>query len=90
MVAVLVTGLPDDSRIKKKIANRKLTIEQMMLAGLVDRVSLLLWQRTKDGVEGRNRPKSVLEALEGQSTQVYQHFDSIEEFERKRAELFGV
>lgn len=89
-MAVLVTGLPDDSRIKKKIVNRKLTIEQMMLAGLVDRVSLLLWQRTKDGVEGRNRPKSVLEALEGQNTQVYQHFDSIEEFERKRAELFGV
>ena len=89
-MAVLASGLPDDSRIKRKIINRKLTIEQMMLAGLVDRVSLILWQRTKDGVEGRNRPKSVLEALEGQRDQVYQHFDSIEDFERKRAELFGV
>jgi len=90
-VAILVSGLPDSSRVKRKIANRKLTTEQLLLAGLVDRVSLLLWLRTEDGARGINKPKMVLKALEGQEEpSVYQHFDSVEEFERKRAELFGV
>lgn len=71
--------------------DRKLTIEQMMLAGLVDRVSLIMWSRTEDGQRGMNKPKSVLKALEGiKEESAYQHFDSIEDFERKRAELFGV
>jgi hypothetical protein len=66
-------------------------MEQLMLAGIVDRLSLLLWSKTEDGIKGINKPKLVLGTLEGrQQESLYQHFDSIEEFERKRAELFGV
>jgi len=92
LVATLASGLSENSRIKRKITERRLSLEQMMLAGLVDRLSLLIWARTEDGMQGINKPKSVLKALEGIQEDVseYQHFDSIEAYERKRAELFGV
>ena len=89
LVAVLCLGLSDNSRIKRKMANRKLTLEELLLAALVDRTSLLLWSKTKDAERGVNKPKSVLAIFEQETRQTsdYQSFNSIEDFERKRAEL---
>lgn len=89
LVAVLCSGLSENSRIKKKMAGRKLDTEELFLAALVDRVSLLIWSRTKDAERGINKPKSVLEMFERPTEPKYQGFDSIEEYERKRAELLG-
>ena len=88
LVAVLCIGLSDDSRIKKEISNRKLNLDEFLLAALVDRMSLLVWLKTEDARHDRNRPKSILGALEDKREKSkYQGFDTIEEFERKRAEL---
>lgn len=87
LVATLSCGLSDDSRIKRKIANKRLTLEETLMAVMVDKLSQLLWTKTKDAQKGRNRPKSVLEALEKPPEKAYKSFSSIEEFEKKRAEL---
>lgn len=36
---------------------------QKLVALAVDRLGLLVWQNTKDGMKGRNRPPSMYEAL---------------------------
>lgn len=38
-------------------------IDTMLLACIVDRLSILIWQRTKDGAKGRNRPQMIANAL---------------------------
>jgi len=88
LVAILCSGLSNDSRIKRKIANRKVSLEEFLLAALVDRVSLLVWAKTEDAQKGRNKPKSILSILEEEvAMPKYKGFDSIDEFESKRAEF---
>ena len=88
LVAVLCIGLSDDSRIKKKLSNRNLSLEELLLAALVDRISLLVWAKTKDAQKGINKPKSIVGLFEKhKKSNDYQGFDSIEDYEKKRAEL---
>ena len=87
LVATLSCGLSNDSRIKRKIADRRLTLEEALMAATVDKLSQLFWIKTKDAQHGRNRPKSILDALENPPEKKYKVFSSIEEFERKRAEI---
>lgn len=89
LVAVLCLGLSDNSRIKKKMSNRKLDTDELLLAALVDRVSLLLWAQTKEAQKGINKPKSIIKMFESETHEQseYKSFDSVQEFERKRAEL---
>lgn len=47
----------------KTITSQKLTLEQTLLSLIVDRLSWLVWAKTKDGQKGRNRPESVYEIL---------------------------
>ena len=90
MVAILAIGLPDSSRIKRRITNRKLSLEQTLLASILDSTNVLIWTKTKDAAKGRNRPNSILKVLENTQTEKeFKVFTSIEEFERKRAELIG-
>lgn len=90
MAAILAIGLPDSSRIKRRISNRKLTLDQTLLALILDSTNTLIWTKTKDAAKGRNRPSSVLNMLESKKEEKeYKVFNSIEEFERKRAELIG-
>ena len=45
------------------LAGRKTDTRTLLMAAAVDRLSLLAWMQTKDGVKGRNRPKSIAEML---------------------------
>lgn len=92
LVATLASGLSIDSRIKKKTIDRRLGTSEFLLAGILDRLSLLVWFSTEDGRNGVNKPRSVLAILEDiqVNNYEYQPFNSIEEYETKRAELFGV
>ena len=91
LAAILAIGLSDSSRIKKKITGRQSSFEEMILAAIFDKVSLILWSKTKDGQRNMNRPKSLFESLEKpkEPNKNYTKFDSIEDFERKRAEIAG-
>ncbi len=88
-VAILACGLRENSRIKMKLAGVKVAPDILLLAHAVDRLSVLVWQRTKDGHKGRKKPVSFVEELTGKSktekkTITVSAFDTPEEFERTR------
>ena len=62
-VAVFAYGLKDDSRIKQLLSDQIAPVERVLLASMVDRLSMLLWIQSKDGQKGVNRPTSIAELL---------------------------
>lgn len=83
-VATLAIGLRDDSRIKRKMTGAKLTIDQSLLALLLDALRINNWMHTKDAQHKRNIPESIYKRLteekEAKKDEL-RHFDSVEEFE---------
>jgi hypothetical protein len=63
MAATLAVGLRNDSRIKMKIQERSYSSEILLLASAIDRLSILIWQNTKDGQKGINKPEMLVEKL---------------------------
>ena len=61
LIATLTVGLPDSSRIKRKYSGVNLTLEQMMLAMLVDGVNISIWQRS--GAKKSRKPSSIFKKL---------------------------
>ena len=88
-VAALSIGLRGDSRIKLAAAGRKLGTTDALLATIADYLAMIFWTKTKDGQKGRNRPKSIREALENGNKKDNEivGFESVEEFERAREAL---
>lgn len=84
-LADLAAGLNDGSRIRRKLAGVKLTVEQTLMAVMIDKLSILIWQRTKDGQKGRHMPESVYRRLSGldeKKKDELESFSSVEDFER--------
>jgi len=63
MLAVLSAGLRDDSRIKMKMIGANAPTETMLLADIADGMRTMVWMNSKDGVTGKNRPRSLVEAI---------------------------
>lgn len=86
--ALLASGLRENSRIKMKLCNQKVPIETILLAAAVDRLTVLLWSNSEDGQKNRNRPKLIAPQLTGETIETEMiAFDSIEKFQKTRAEL---
>lgn len=89
--AVFSCGLRSDSRIKMRLSGQEVSPETLLLAGVSDKLSYLLWLKTKDGQKGRNKPDSILESLtktkdiSKKKNEIV--FDSGKEFEREREKL---
>lgn len=62
-IATLLSGLREDSRIIMKLTERTIPLGLMVDVLSYDTLNLLLWSRTKDGYEGVNRPKRLLDIL---------------------------
>lgn len=90
LVAVFSLGLRNDSRIKMKLSGQTVPLETMLLASIVDKLSILIWFQTKDGQKGRNRPKMITDILleQKKETEVLA-FRSGEDFEKERRRLIG-
>ena len=92
-VAVFSLGLRQNSRIKMIMSGNRITLVESLLGCAVDRLSILAWQKTKDGSKGTNVPQSILEKLLGiderKSESDTQTFSSGEEFLRERNRLLG-
>lgn len=90
-VATLASGLREDSRIRKILNGRKIGSDRLLMAGMLDRLSLLVWLWTKDGAKGRNRPASLVKLLldPGKSESELEGFESEEDFDRRWAEVTG-
>ena len=87
-VAVFACGLRENSRIKMKLSNQKITTEVMLLSSLSDILNLIWWSKTKDGQDNKNRPKSILQSIFGKvEVKDIQGFASSEDFELKRNEI---
>lgn len=82
-VATLTFGLSENSRTKRKLSKQKVSLEEMLLAIIADRLGILVWQPTKDGHKGRNQPKSIFKDLteEKKAKEELQTFQSAEDFE---------
>lgn len=90
LLATLCVGLREDSRIKMKMSGAKITSEIALLAGAVDRLSMLVWAKTKDGQRGRNMPASIMSALLADKTPKdtdIKPMNSAEEFEAERRRI---
>ena len=89
-VAVFAFGLRDDSRIKLAMTNSKVPFETFLLAGVLDRLSALVWFKTTDGQKGINKPLMVAEELIGKTKAKESKemiFDSGEDFEEYRQQI---
>ena len=91
MVAVFSFGLREASRIKMKMKDIEVPIETMLLAGIQDKLNVLIWQQTKDGMNGRNYPKSMVAMLtksqQASKTSDLIGFESSEDFLKEREKL---
>ena len=73
-----------------RLSGSGVSTEQMLLAAQLDKLTLLLWSKTKDAQQGRGRPQSVLSALlskgknQDESAPRAESFSSEEEFEAAR------
>lgn len=73
-----------------RLSGSGVSTEQMLLAAQLDKLSMLLWSKTKDAQQGQNRPQSVLSALlskgknPDESAPRAESFSSEEEFEAAR------
>lgn len=85
-VAAFSVGLRENSRIRLKMNNMHHPLETVLLAAIADRLSLILWTKTKDGEKGINRPKSIVEQLSAREQDI-ESFNTREDFERRRSEL---
>lgn len=86
LVATLACGLRENSRIMMEMSEMGYDLKTLLIAKILDVGNILVWQQTKDGIEGRNQPKSIYELLlnpEGEEEPKNDHmeFDTPEEFE---------
>lgn len=90
-IAVFSCGLRENSRIKMKLSNQSVPLDITLLAGIVDRLSMIMWQKTKDGQSGKNKPTFILDLLSGkpQAEKKEVVFNSSEEFEKTRKALLN-
>lgn len=91
-VAVFACGLKDDSRIKMKISGQLVPIDTLLLAGISDKLSTLVWFQTKDGQKGKNRPTMIMDLLTNKETESKKDvvvFNSGEDFKNVRNRLIG-
>ena len=86
--AILACGLPIDSRIMKRVFDQKVDLKTILLAGIMDRLSTLVWFQTKDGHKHRNRPESFVKILTDKTEKKKEKtFKSGKEFEQTRKKL---
>ncbi len=87
-VALFAVGLRPDSRVKMKLADMKYQLETLLMAAMVDRLSMLMWAKTKDAEHGTNRPDLITEKLLGAGSRTdILSFDTVEEFEKQRQRI---
>ena len=85
MLARLSAGLRQDSRSVMAITGTKVSEVEIMLAGILDRLSQLVWMQTADAQHGKGRPESIVEMLlndrPSEGASAIRAFNSPEEFE---------
>ncbi|EGC83656.1 hypothetical protein [Anaerococcus hydrogenalis] len=87
-LAVFVFGLPDDSRIMKKLSGLKVDLNTVMTAGVLDRLSMILYSLA--GSKGSKKPETLTSILLGNKKTKEKKpngYVSGKEFEKRRQEI---
>lgn len=87
-LAVFVFGLPNDSRIKKKLSGLKIDLNTVMIAGVLDRLSMILYSIA--GSKGSKKPETLTDTLLGNKKTKEKKpngYVSGKEFEKRRQEI---
>lgn len=85
LAGVLACGLRDDSRIKLKMTDMKITLEDMLLAMIADKLEFQMHQYAKaHGAKNIGEPESILKKIQGEKKNgsSIESFDSADDFER--------
>lgn len=70
------------------MADTTLPLNTMLQAGILDRLSILIWQQTEDAQTGKNRPASIVDLLTGNAQEPETvSFASGKEFEETRNKI---
>lgn len=89
-LAALSVGLRENSRIKMRLSDTRVQPDILLLAAAVDRLSLLVWSKTKDAEKGKNKPKSLVEIMNGKEKESnVMSYDTAEEWEAEKARILG-
>ena len=86
--ATLAMGLGPDSRIMRKLSGVQIKMDTLLLAAIADALHVLVWQNTKDGAKGRNRPTLIAEKLL-EAPREELGFDTVEDFRKWRDSMLG-
>ena len=84
-IAILAKGLRENSRIRMKLSQSKFNVKESLLAGILDRLTLILYSKTKDAEKGKNYPKLLLDEVEKKED--LQGFMSSEDFEKMKRRI---
>lgn len=88
-MATLAAGLREDSRSMMSLNGMRVSPRDLLMAAAVDRLSLLVWSKTKDAEKGRKRPKSIVEAITKEENKQFMTFASAEDFEEARRRIIN-
>lgn len=70
------------------MADMRYTLDTLLSAGILDRLSILIWQQTEDAQTGKNRPASIVDLLTGNAQEPETvSFASGKEFEETRNKI---
>lgn len=72
------------------MSDMRYTLDTLLSAGILDRLSILIWQKTEDAQTGKNRPASVVDLLTGNAQEPETEnisFASGKEFEETRNKI---
>lgn len=88
-LSVYAYGLPEDSRIKRKLSGQKVSTNTLLLAMAVDALNMLVWSKTKDAQHNKNRPKNIAQSLVPKQEDDVDHnnYKTGQEFEKARQAL---
>lgn len=84
-IAIFAKGLREDARIRMKMSQSRFNVKESLLAGILDRLTLILYSKTKDAEKGKNYPKLLLDEVE--KKEELQGFTSSEDFEKIRRRI---
>lgn len=93
LLATLAVGLREDSRIKMRIEGQRVPRSELLLAAVLDKLSMIAWFLSEDGQKNVNRPTSMVEVLLGEPSSqasAIESFDTAEQFEQEWKRRTGV
>lgn len=89
LLGTLVAGLAENSRTKLKLNNMSMSQDEVMLISILDHLKILVWQKTKDGQKGKNKPKLLVDEIFNNKSNDIEKFIDGASFEKRKKEIIG-